>query len=546
MSTGNAPAVVVSYGGTSSVHRVAVNSDDDADHLHPPVAAAAKGQRGHSEFHLPLASLVAPEATSSATVSMSKNSPSGANAAQVRELLLQRARTKKERAERTFQESSRAILIVILFCIVFMVIEVVFGVLAHSLAILTDAAHLTTDISAYIMSLIALYASNRKATSRYSYGWYRAEVLGTLLSVFALWVLVGGVTVTAFQRIYHTYRCSVNQQTVYPELVGFGPAGGHGVHQAAHTHRAIRNATTLDPQQFISLGEDRANCAAVDPWIMIIVGVAGIIVNVVAAFVLTWSGASHEHGGGHGHSHGGGGDVEAHHSSDDSDDDDDSHHSHDAQDNKSVAVKAAFIHALGDCILSFGVIVAGVLIWYFNTATYGVASRANSIYNIFDPLSSLVLAAVTVFTTRGIISTLVDVLMESTPREVNYSKLHDDLKAIPVVAKVNDLHVWSLAPGRNALSAHLVSDNHEEAILAAEEICVLHGIDHTTIQVDSTTSARQTHLTCHHKREGDRNRLKHLYDKQQPPQPTAAATTSTAQAAGAEATTSKTSHSHHH
>ena len=65
------------------------------------------------------------------------------------------------------------------------------GLYSGSLAILTDAAHLLTDMSSFIISLVAIHLSERPPTKKLTYGWHRAEVLGALISVEAIWILQG-------------------------------------------------------------------------------------------------------------------------------------------------------------------------------------------------------------------------------------------------------------------------------------------------------------------------------------------------------------------
>ena len=58
-----------------------------------------------------------------------------------------------------------------------MVVEVVGGILANSLAIATDAAHLLTDLASFMVSLFSIWLASRPSTQRMSFGWHRAEVL---------------------------------------------------------------------------------------------------------------------------------------------------------------------------------------------------------------------------------------------------------------------------------------------------------------------------------------------------------------------------------
>ncbi|NWR47175.1 ZNT2 protein, partial [Regulus satrapa] len=75
------------------------------------------------------------------------------------------------------------------------------GYLAHSLAILTDAAHLLTDFASIMISLFALWVSSRPPTKTMNFGWHRAEILGALLSVLSIWVVTGVLVYLGAQRL---------------------------------------------------------------------------------------------------------------------------------------------------------------------------------------------------------------------------------------------------------------------------------------------------------------------------------------------------------
>lgn len=82
-----------------------------------------------------------------------------------------------------------------------MVIEIVGGILSNSLAILSDAGHLFSDLAGFAISLISLYLVQRPATSHLSFGWARVEILGALASVSLIWALTLYLVVEAINRI---------------------------------------------------------------------------------------------------------------------------------------------------------------------------------------------------------------------------------------------------------------------------------------------------------------------------------------------------------
>ena len=75
----------------------------------------------------------------------------------------------------------RKLVVASVLCLLFMVGEVVGGVLSNSLAIATDAAHLLTDLASFMISLVAIWMAARPKSRKMSFGWHRAEVSGYTL-----------------------------------------------------------------------------------------------------------------------------------------------------------------------------------------------------------------------------------------------------------------------------------------------------------------------------------------------------------------------------
>lgn len=88
-------------------------------------------------------------------------------------------------------------------CMTFMICEVIGGFMANSLAVMTDAAHLLSDLAGFLISIFALWLAQRAPTSRLSFGFHRAEILGALISVILIWLLTGVLVYEAAYRIQH-------------------------------------------------------------------------------------------------------------------------------------------------------------------------------------------------------------------------------------------------------------------------------------------------------------------------------------------------------
>ncbi|XP_053107111.1 probable proton-coupled zinc antiporter SLC30A3 isoform X2 [Hemicordylus capensis] len=98
-------------------------------------------------------------------------------------------------------QAQRKLRIACLVCLLFMIGEVIGGYLAHSLAIMTDAAHLLTDMGSMGVSLFSLWISTRPATKTMTFGWHRSETLGALASVLSIWIVTGVLVYLASARI---------------------------------------------------------------------------------------------------------------------------------------------------------------------------------------------------------------------------------------------------------------------------------------------------------------------------------------------------------
>ncbi len=113
-----------------------------------------------------------------------------------------------------------------------------------------------------------------------------------------------------------------------------------------------------------------------------------------------------------------------------------------------VNIRAAFIHVLGDLLGSVAAILAGVIIYFGGPL-------------IADPLLSLVVAALIVRSTFAVLKETTFVLLDSVPVGVDYSMVGATLAKLPGIVSVHDLHVWSMVPGKSALSAHVLVDDIE-------------------------------------------------------------------------------------
>ncbi|KAJ3091178.1 hypothetical protein HK102_001415 [Quaeritorhiza haematococci] len=99
--------------------------------------------------------------------------------------------------------ASKKLIWATIICSGFFVMELVAGLVAGSLAILSDSFHLLSDIAGFGISLTAIYLAQQPATTRHSWGFHRAEIIGAILSTFLIWILTGILVWEAIDRIQH-------------------------------------------------------------------------------------------------------------------------------------------------------------------------------------------------------------------------------------------------------------------------------------------------------------------------------------------------------
>ena len=101
------------------------------------------------------------------------------------------------------KEALRKMIRVSIVCMIFMLIEAIGGYIAGSLAIMTDAAHLFSDLSSFMISIFSIWIGQKSANNRCSFGFQRAEVLGALTSVIIIWILTIFLIKEAIDRFYN-------------------------------------------------------------------------------------------------------------------------------------------------------------------------------------------------------------------------------------------------------------------------------------------------------------------------------------------------------
>ena len=159
---------------------------------------------------------------------------------------------------------------------------------------------------------------------------------------------------------------------------------------------------------------------------------------------------------------------------------------HDRQDD--LNMRGAWLHVIGDALGSFGAIIAGLLIALFN-------------WNTADPIISILIGLLIVWSSWHLMRDATNVLLEGTPAHINLAAVEDAILETEGVSNVHDLHIWTITSGREALSAHVIhAYSISQPNLLKELRAKLHdrfGVDHLTIQMETADFEDEAFHFCH-------------------------------------------------
>ena len=271
----------------------------------------------------------------------------------------------------------------------FVVVEAVYGVLAHSMALLADAGHNLSDVFVLALAWGASTLARRGPSERFTYGLRSSSILVALLNAALLLVVTGGIAWEAIIR-----------------LAAPSPVAGVTV---------------------------------------IWVALAGILVNGTSAMLFARN------------------------------------RQHD------VNIRGAFLHLAADAAVSLGVVVAGIGILYTG-------------WLWLDPLAGLVIAAVIVWSTWGLLRDSVALALDAVPEHIDPRVVRAYLATLAGVTEVHDLHIWAMSTSETALTVHLVRPGGHPGDAFTAEVCkelrAHYHVHHSTIQIE--TGAQPCELAPDH------------------------------------------------
>lgn len=131
---------------------------------------------------------------------------------------------------------------------------------------------------------------------------------------------------------------------------------------------------------------------------------------------------------------------------------------------------------LGDSIQSVGVMIGGAIIWY------------KPEWKIIDLICTLIFSVIVLGTTIRMLRNILEVLMESTPREIDATRLAQGLCEMDDVIAVHELHIWAITVGKVLLACHVKIKREANADMVLNKVVDFirreYNISHVTIQIE--------------------------------------------------------------
>ncbi|NKS35634.1 cation diffusion facilitator family transporter [Rhodococcus hoagii] len=139
----------------------------------------------------------------------------------------------------------------------------------------------------------------------------------------------------------------------------------------------------------------------------------------------------------------------------------------------SLAVRGAYLEVLADAVGSVGVLIAGAALVLFD-------------WSYADIVVGVLISLWVVPRALKLAGAALRILTQASPANVDVDAVRADLRAVPGVSDVHDLHVWTLTTGMDVATVHLTTDSDSQRVLAAAKTVLdAHGLGHATVQVES-------------------------------------------------------------
>lgn len=228
--------------------------------------------------------------------------------------------------------------------LLFVFIELIYGLKIHSLSLISDAGHNFLDVLSLVLSLISFWLCQRKPTKNFTYGYKKSGILIALFNASILLVSIGIIL-----------------------------------------YNAILRFNNPEPMQGITMS--------------IVAGV-GVFINGISAYLFLQN------------------------------------------KEKDINIKSAYLHLLSDAVLSLGIVIGGIIIYYTN-------------WHVIDPILSILICIILFFSIWNLFKTSLRLSLDGVPENIDEDEIRKLILNFPEIKQINKLHIWAISTTENAITLEL-------------------------------------------------------------------------------------------
>jgi cobalt-zinc-cadmium efflux system protein len=278
--------------------------------------------------------------------------------------------------------ASTTFVIGILLNSAYVVAEVIAGLYANSMSLLSDAGHNLGDVAGLALSLIAFKLAKVRPNQEFTYGYKKSTIMAALANAVIL-------------------------------LIGIGVLGYESIMRLGHP-------------------------APIEGGVVAWVAAIGIVINGASA-LLFFRNKDHD-----------------------------------------LNTKGAYLHLMMDALVSFGVVVTGIIIHFTK-------------WNWLDPVVSIIVLLIILFSTWTLLSNSLRMSLDAVPENVDMDDITNLIKKIKGVEDIHHMHIWAMSTTETALTTHLVLnttmsfDEKMQTVQRIKDELSHHHIQHATIELESAS-----------------------------------------------------------
>jgi len=418
----------------------------------------------------------------------------------------------KRSSHKTNRVILQKLILVLLLGGLFTAVKIVGGIQSHSLALISDAAHLFADVIAFVIAILSVWISNFPANNLHSFGYHRAGIIGAMVSIIILWVLNAFLVYYAIERVKDPNFVDIHANLML-YISCFGLFVNLGMIYilrsnsclARHSSKRMQTSSVLDrvipeaPSADLSYSENLTKALLQKDMediegekreeeeeeilirknsVNLVQSLRDSIPNDAIITLRNPAAAGRQTK------------EEEHRVIDTYQEVRKLKRGKTLPDKENINIRATVVHIIGDIFQSFSVIIASLVIWKWPQEA-----------RLVDPILTFVFAFLIFVTSIKVILDCVSVLMEGAPRGFAGKEFEEQLKQIDGVVEIHDLHIWCLGVGQNAMSAHIYTNLSQTGpvLRKATALCRAHEIYHSTIQVEKTQDeSHEDYISCKH------------------------------------------------